>query len=132
MTTNHLTPQIVDKVKKYIPNYSFTVGKTIIDFTPSGMWGHYVWQSTAPFICSGIQRVSDDENMYRFTQIGDSSIKLPGQGYADIEISQSEINKTRISKILYSSKNYEIKIIGGWVKLKDNYNKKVFRQRTVL
>lgn len=114
---------------KYIPDYSFHVGKTIIKYTPSGMWGHYVWQNTDEFICSGIKREKDKNNTIRFTQIGDGSIWLPGEGYADIEFKLDDINETNISKVMYSHDKYEIKVIGGWIEFKDNYNKKLFRER---
>lgn len=117
----------------YIPQYWFKIGKTIIDVTPSGMWGHYVWQSTAPFICSGVKRNEDETRTYRFTQIGDSSIKLPGKGYADIEFTEEDVNKNYISKVEYSAQNYELRIFGcGWIKFRDNYNKRVFRNRKVI
>jgi hypothetical protein len=127
---NPEVPNHTDKIEeKYIPEFYFTVGKTIIDYTPSGMWGHYVWQSTAPFMCSGIKRESSEHNVYRFTQIGNGSIKLPGDGYNDIEVDSDKINESRISKVDYSAKNYEIRVTQGWIKFRDNYNKSVFKQR---
>jgi hypothetical protein len=132
MTNNpNIEPVMINSQtgKEYIPNYHFTVGKTIIDFTPPGLFGHYIWQSTYPFICSGIKRESSEHNVYRFTQIGNGSIKLPGDGYNDIEVDSDKINESRISKVDYSAKNYEIRVTQGWIKFRDNYNKSVFKQR---
>ena len=114
---------------KYIPEFSFTVGKTIVNYTPAGLWMHYVWQSTAPFICSGIKREKDGTWTYRFTQIGSSSIKMPGEGYADIEITSKELKSCHVSIVPYSRPRNEICVLGGWIEFKDQYNKRILKQR---
>lgn len=94
-----------------------TIGKTVIIVTPSGMWGQKVWQNSQEYVCSGIKRIDGKECTYRFTAVGDASVRLPGEGYNDLEFDESKLNNP-ISD--YLCDEGEIHVSQGWVRIKES------------
>lgn len=108
----------------------FRVGQTRIRFTPSGMWGHKVWQNAKEYICSGAERLKDDGGYrYRFTAIGNNSIELPCEGFSDIFIQEKWLDNIRND---YQCDTSEINLPIGWVKFINLSNKRQLRESLAL
>lgn len=104
----------------------FTVGESNIRFTPSGMWGHKVWQNAGTYVCSGIKRDKDNEYEWRFTKIGDNSIPMASEDkYEDVFIKECWLIDPLIDDRCEAS---EVKLPIGWVKFYRNANKRHLRE----